>query len=143
MWITSGDFSFTAHCKKNFFSPLSGVLFFTKTSYLRKKKGPPGLFWLLGPKKSKKKKQKNKKNRKKKSIKKNFFFAKNPKFLMGSIFFLSPIGAYLVPQNAVLWLFRGEKRKSRRKIALGGHFGGFWGILEKLIFFRFWGPKSS
>ena len=66
-------------------------------------------------------KEKSKKNRKK-NQKKIFFLVKNPKFLMESIFFLSPIGAHLGLQNAVLWFFRPEKRKFRRKIALGGPF---------------------
>ena len=46
-----------------------------------------------------------------------------------------------MPQNDVLWVFRVEKRKFRRKIPLGGHFMGCWGILEKSIFFRFWGQN--
>ena len=65
--------------------------------------------------------EKKKKNRKK-NQKKNFFLVKNPKFLMGLNFFLSPIGAHLGLQNGVLWFFSPEKRKFRRKIALGGFF---------------------
>ena len=54
----------------------------------------------FGPYEKKKKKKKIEKK-----IEKKFFLVKNPKFLMGSKFFLSSIKANLVPQNDILWFF--------------------------------------
>ena len=121
-----------------FFTAMATSDFVTPTYENLGKYQPRNPFWVIL---KKKKEKKNQKKIEKKIEKKNFFRQKS-KIFEGAENFFSPIRAHSVPQNAVLWFFRGEKRKFRRKIPLGGHFGGFWAILEKSIFFRFWGSKS-
>ena len=85
--------------------------------------------------------EKKKKKNRKKNRKKNFFFAKNRKFLKGPKIFFSPIRAHLVSKIAVLWIFRGEKRKFQRKIPRNDHFGVFGRFCKNQFFFDFGSQK--